>query len=452
MRNIKQIGGDDTGGGLLGKKLGSSLMGKVKDGVKKEGDKIKEDVKKEGDKIKGEKKEGEGEKKEGEGEGEKKEGEGEGEKKEGEGEGEKKEGDGEKKEGEKGNCDSANTHCIAEKTAMKLIGMKEAIKHPLDAAQTLVKDKVKSAAKTVKTAFTNPAICGKNMIMGITDIIPMGIDKASGAMDKLSKALSNLSGGVDKFFNSMGGREIPGYPNMFGPLEVLYAVVVIKIQNIINKIVLGENADKILSDPTMDPKGLLEKLLKNSEKYKLAANSKEFNAIFKDWLTNYVESVLLALNVAQEPLDRVKDKIVSMVDEAGNKIGTSVQSALSNIIISAIGAVPIVGTIIDVAIAGENIGKKILDACEKPIEEGAGLILPYANKINRGIDYTKCKVNELSDKLAPLMNSSQAGGAIEKKRKNILKTTRRVQKLLSRFTRRRGQHINYAKRLSKLRN
>ena len=39
MRNIKQIGGDDTGGGLLGKKLGSSVMGKVKDGVKKEGDK-----------------------------------------------------------------------------------------------------------------------------------------------------------------------------------------------------------------------------------------------------------------------------------------------------------------------------------------------------------------------------------------------------------------------------
>ena len=374
---------------------------------------------------------------------------------------------GDDKKGDKGKnpskCDKNNTHCLAEETAKKLISMPEKIRHPMDAAQKVVRDTVKSAATTVKNAFVNPLICGKTVVSGITDIIPNTIDKASMAVDKLSAALSNLSGMVDNFFNGMGGREIPGYPNLFGPFEVLYAIVIIKIQNVINKVVLGENADQILGDPKMDPKGLLDQLLKNSEKYKLAANSKEFQNIFKDWLTNYVEAVMLALNVAQEPIDRVKDKIISMVTTAGNQIGNSVQTALSSVITLGLAAIPGVGLVIDAAYTGERVGKKIMEACAKPVEAVAGSILPTANKINKGIDYTKCRINELTESLAPLMKSSQAGGGCggdicysggadsKAKRKRAMKATRRVQRLLGQFTRRRVMETNYAKRLSKLR-
>ena len=53
------------------------------------------------------------------------------------------------------------------------------------------------------------------------------------------------------------------------------------------------------------------------------------------------------------------------------------------------------------------------------------------------------------------MKTSQAGGMsnlnVEKKRKHIQKATKRVQKMLLRFTRRQTKPINYAKRLSKFR-
>lgn len=350
------------------------------------------------------------------------------------------------------NCDTNNTHCIAEQTANELIDLKKRLEDPLKMARDYVTEKVKVVAETVKNAVVNPLECGKIVAGSFTDIIPNTIDKASLALDKLYLSLDKLNGSMDHFFNGLGGREIPGYPNLFGPFEVLYAKLILDMQGMLNKILLGENADKILSDPKFDPKNLLAELMKNSKKYLDVSKSKEFQGIFKEWLVNYVESVMNALNIAKEPIDKVKNEVIKIIDGLGKDLGNSVQAALSNVITLGLGAIPGVGTVIDIAYAGERIGKKILNACETGVSTGAGIVLPTANKINKGVDYTKCRVNELKDKLAPLMNTSQAGGmSVERKRKNINKATKRVKRMLLRFTRRQSKPINYAKRLSKLR-
>ena len=409
------------------------------------------------DEAKGDGKGKEGEGKEGdekgkEGDGKGKEGEEKGKEGEGKGkEGEGKEGEGDGKEGD--NCDANNTRCIAEDTANKLIGLKEQIKHPMDFAQNYVKEKSKSIGRTVKSAFVNPLECGKTVVQSLTDIIPNGIDKASLALDRLSKSMSKFSGSMEDFFYGLGGLEVPGYPHVLGPFEVMYAKVMVDLQGMLNKMLLGENAAEILSDPKYDPKKLLDELMNMSKKYVDISKSDEFKGIFKEWLTDYVEVVMNGLNLAKEPIERVKNEVTNIIDGLGNDLGKSVQEALTNVITLGLAAVPGVGTVIDIAYAAERVGKKIIESCEPPISKGAGIVLPYANKINKGINDTKCRLNQLSKKLEPLMKTSQAGGgmSIEKKRKNIQRTTKRVKRMLSRFTRKRDLKTNYSKYINKAR-
>jgi len=433
-------------GGALG-------LGSISKGLKEAKGNVDDTKGKEKDKEKEKGKEGkEGEEKGKEGEEKGKEGEEKG--KEGEEKGKEGEEKGKESKGDSDNCDENNTRCIAEDTAKKLISLKDRLKDPMKMAQEYVKEKGKSFGRTVKSAVVNPLECGKTVAQSLTDIIPNGIDKASLALDRLSVSMSKFTGSMEHFFYGLGGLEVPGFPNIFGPFEVLYAKIMIDLQKMLNKMILGENAEKILAELKMhDPKKLLDELMNMSKKYLDISKSKEFQNIFKEWLTDYVEVVMNGLNIAKEPIDKVKKEVIKIIEGLGNDLGKSLQEALSNVITLGLAAIPGVGTVIDIAYAGERIGKKIIEACEPPISKGAGIVLPYANKINKGIDNTKCRLNQLSKKLEPLMKLSQAGGGMSggEKRRKINKATKRLQRMLSRFTRKRDLKTNYSKYINKTR-
>lgn len=398
----------------------------------------------EGGKDKEKKEEKKKEEKKDEGtEGEKKkegtEGEGEEKKKEGEG----TEGDGEKKDEKKKEDCPPGKNCAGKKPGEKLVAIGNTGKGLEDAAVNLMD----AGIKKVIGAVTSPAKCIKLVASDLPNIFGNAIkgigDSASGAIDKITNSVNGL-------FAELGGREIKGYPNFFGPFETAYAVMIIKFQDVINKIALGENANQILADPSMDSKKLLDKMMRTSTRYKDAVKEAEFQGIFKEWMSNYVNSLLTTLDIAQPEIDRINNKLKEIIEGMGDNVGKSISHSLVNVIKAVVSNIPVVGGVVSVLTSADQLGQEILKLCEPPIVKGAGIVLPVVNGINNQIDKIKCEGEKLSKKLEPVfrikgggisaanVRADIGGMSAASTRKKINNSTKRIQYMLRRFgTRRR---------------
>ena len=302
-------------------------------------------------------------------------------------------------------------------------------------------DLVNAGIKKVVGAITDKGKCVELVVKDLpsiagTVITSMG-DSASGALDKITNSIKNL-------FAEVGDREIKGYPDLFGPFETIYAIIIINIQNIINKIALGENANQILADPNMDSKKLFEKMMKTSGRYSDAVKEAKFQGLFKEWISNYISALLKTLEIAQPEIDRINAKIKEIISGMGSNVGESVSEALLNVIKSVISTIPIVGGILQAILAADQLGQQIIKGCTPPIAKGAGIVMPIVNGVNTQIDKLQCTGKELLNKLEPILKvPEQKGGKAAGKntRKKINNSTKRLRFLLSRFgTRRRRRH------------
>jgi hypothetical protein len=414
---------------------GGKDKGKDK-GEKKEKKDDKKDDKKEGEKDeKGEKKEGtEGEKDE----------KGEGEKDE---KGDKKEGD----------C-KPGAYCAAKPAGEKLIEIGDLGKK-LDNAAADLMDK---GIKKLMGAIVSPVKCVQLVATDLPNVIENFIkgigNSTSGAIDKITNSINGL-------FAELGGREIKGYPDLFGPFETAYAVLIINIQNIINKIALGANANQILADPNMDSKRLLDKMMRTSTRYKDAVKEAEFQGIFKEWMSNYINALLTTLDIAQPEIDRINKKIKDIIEGMGDNIGESISHSLVNVIKAVVSNIPGVGGIVSALTSADQLGQEILKLCEPPIVKGAGIVLPVVNGVHNQIEKTKCQINKLASKVEPIFHKFSGGGGISgakngrtrkisganisngtSTQKKINNSTRRIQYMLGRFgTRRRNLIMNKRK-------
>ena len=410
-------------------------------------EKSKDDKGDKGDKGKGDKgdkgNEGEGE----EGEGEKGEGE-KGEK------GEKGEGEGDKGEGDKSEGDpskDANGKCVGEDkcAATELVGPLKGPKEKIDSVDKIVKDKVNNTMKDVWTNLSDKAKCPLYAAEKIPDMMSNIVDKVgkstAGAFDNVSNSIKNL-------FDQVSGQEIKGYPDIFGPFEVAYAFVITKIQNVINKIALGEDADKILASPEITSGELLDKIMKNSKMYKDLVKEAEIRDIFKDWMKNYTDALLETLDIAKPEIDRINTEINTIIEGMGDNVGESLSHALVNVVRSAVSNLPVVGGIVSAVLSADELGEEILNACRPPIAKSAGAILPVINGVNKQVDKTRCQLNDLVKKIEPIMEKMekkmnsvgekmnkpaiQGGGVKTVKNigKKINNSTRCLKYMLSRFS------------------
>lgn len=306
-------------------------------------------------------------------------------------------------------------------------------------------DLVNTGVQKVVGAVTDQGKCVQlvvNDLPSIAGTIITGIgNSASGALDKITNSIKNL-------FAELGDREIKGYPDLFGPFETIYAIIIINIQNIINKIALGENANQILADPNMDSKKLFEKMMRTSQRYSDAVKEAEFQGLFKEWISNYISALLKTLDIAQPEIDRINAKIKEIITGMGSNIGKSISHSLLNIIKGIVFNIPVVGGIVSVILSADELGQEIIKGCTPPITKGAGIMSNLVNGINNQINKTECAVEDLTNKLQPILNaaavSGQKGGKAGKDkntRKKINNSTKRLRFLLSRFgTRRRRRH------------
>ena len=314
-------------------------------------------------------------------------------------------------------------------------------------AETMVKDKIFNTMKDAWTNLTDKAKCPIYVAEKIPDMIPNMIEKigksTAGAFDNVANSIKNL-------FDQVSGQEIKGYPNMFGPFEVAYAFVIIKIQNVINKIALGADADKILADPEIKSGELLAKMMRTSKRYKDAIKEAEFQGIFKDWIKNYTDALLETLDIAKPEIDRINTELNNIIEGMGDNIGESLSHALVNVVRSVVSNIPLVGGIVSAVMSADQLGQEIINACKPPVAKGAGIIMPIVNGVNKQVDKTKCQIDKLVKKIEPLMlkfeskegggggGSGSSGSSRQKKTvknigKRINNATRRVEYMLSRF-------------------
>ena len=312
----------------------------------------------------------------------------------GQGEDENKNGDKDGK-GKDGKCVGKDT-CAGDKLASKL----SAPANKLRSLDTMLRDKVNNSMKDAWKNLTDKAKCPIYVAEKIPDMIPNMIEKigksTAGAFDNVANSIKNL-------FDQVSGQEIKGYPNIFGPFEVAYAFVIIKIQNVINQLALGADADKILADPAIKSGELLAKMMRTSKRYKDAIKEAELQDIFKDWIKNYTDALLETLDIAKPEIDRINTELKNIIEGMGDNIGESLSHALVNVVRSVVSNIPIVGGIVSAVMSADELGQEIINACKPPVAKGAGIIMPIVNGVNKQVDKTKCQVDKLVKKIEPLM-------------------------------------------------
>jgi len=342
----------------------------------------------------------------------------------------------------------------------------EALKDPgrlMDGVKDSVKDGVKNGVNTLMTSLTNPAKCATIVVGSVPAVI-------SGIGQSIAGAVDDINSSINKTFDTI---QLQGFDGIFGPFKIAHAMFMMKLQGIINDIALGKDAEKILSDPNLTAKILFDKLVYRSKMYKLAIEDAEFRNIFKDWIADYVNTLLNALKIAQPEIDRINTEIKNIIEGMGDNIGESLGHAITNVIASAVSALPVVGGIVNAVKSADQLGQEIINACKPPIAKGAGIIMPIVNQFNKEktrlecegeklkrkikppIDRIEAKMNALSQKLenkmAKTKQSGGAGATQRAKHKRIKNTTKRIHYLLKRFTCRRRGKINYTRRLNETR-
>ena len=315
----------------------------------------------------------------------------------------------------------------------------------------MAKDKLHSMLKNGCGALNDKAKCVSMVTKELPNVVPNMIEKigssTSGAIDNVSNSIKNL-------FDQVSGQEIKGYPDIFGPFEVGYAMIIIKIQNIINQIALGADADKILADPNIKSGELLDKMMRTSKRYKDAVQEAEFKNIFEEWMKNYVDALLKTLDIAQPEIDRINQRLNSIIEGMGDNIGESISHALVNVISAVVSNIPGVGGIVKVILSADELGQELIDGC-RPLAKAAGSMANVVDGVNKQISKTQCNINELSKKLEPVLNigSSQAGGGVGRKRKTrerkkkLNNTTRRIKYMLGQFKCKKNSKPNYTRRI-----
>jgi hypothetical protein len=399
-----------------------------------------------------------------------------------EADGDKKDGDSKGKSSGSGKCpEPKDPECIGKKWAERIAAVSP--DKALEMVGKAVANKGKAVANKVGRVITDKVECIGTFTTELPNIIPNMIEKIG---DSASHSIDKISASMSKLFSEFG-REVPGYPDIFGPFEVLYAIIMIKLTNIFSKLILGSKANEIMAKAETTNKTMAKSMSDSGKKMTKFISSDEFQKVFKEWLTNYVVSLLTTLDIAEDQIKKVTDKIKDILTTLGGNLGKTVGAALINFLKSVIAEIPIVGGIADAIISVGTLANNVVQTCTPIVTKGAGVILPIANLLNAKYQKTKSDINCFNDTLLkPMMakldampmpevpnvavkeggdssessdnssdSSKMSGGTKQKinnskvNRNKIHRATKRVQGMLHKFklhkfTRRQKKPINYA--------
>ena len=391
---------------------------------------------------------------------------------------EEKKEEGETKEGEKKESAEVKVDSSSEGTQKKECkgesscagnGVAKAFEAPagvLTYVKNEVDDGVKRGVKTLLTGITNPAKCATIVVGAVPGLIGSIFDSVAGGINKVADSFSNLSSNAAE----------KGFDDILAPLKIGRAMFVQKLEGVAADIALGPDFwQKHPEFKGMEPKAVativVDSAMKRTGIYNMAFEDAQFRGIFKEWLSKYMDSLMKVLKIAQPEIDRINSEIKSIIEGMGSNAGDALGHALTNVIASALGALPVVGGVVSGINALDQLGKKIIDSCEPPLTKGAGIIMPMVNGFNKQKSRLECEVENLTNKIKPPIERLEAkmaklenkltpqsggggmrsgAGSKKKIQKKIHMTQKRVAHLLNRFTRRKHK-TNYTRRLMRSR-
>jgi hypothetical protein len=348
------------------------------------------------------------------------------------------------------NCPPGDT-CMARKVAQKMVDDGNAMEKVLNSVQEFVGDKANSIKNTVVEDLKKPAKCVTDVAGLIPSIITNTGDAIVGVFDKIGASFENMAG---KAANLTMDED--GFPDIFAPFRIVYLSAMKDLQGLVAKIALGKDAPSILADPNMNPDKILEDMKNISESYKKIVDSPKFKSIFNKWITNYAEVIDKTIQQGKPQIDGVTKQLTGIIDETSNKVGDALSNSLQNIVKAVIKSVPGVGAVYSIAELLKKTGEKLLNVCEPAVTKGGVAAFTVANTTVDQLKKASCKLDELKENLAPLLQGSQTGGNRTcrnglNNRKKIIKATRRLKHMLSKFTKKHKVKINYGSRMNKTR-
>ena len=356
--------------------------------------------------------------------------------------------------GESGSdCPEGQKICIVSSLAKKIVEKGNIIDAAKEQIVNSVTNKVASIKNTIVEDIKNPAKCAADIIVGLPAV-------AENFLNGIANGLNNIGNAAE---NALEKSATLVFENPFAPFEVFFYGKIKNFQLFFANILLGANGKEILLDPNMSPEKILAAMLKLSESFNKIFDHPMFQEIFNKWLMNYAAVLDKGINIAMVPLTGVTDKLTGIVTDTTKKVGDAIGASLTNIIDSILKSSPFVGVVFNVGSLAKKIAGKLMAICEPFIAKGGLAVSTVANIGYNEYNKAKCHVNTLKKKIDPILKtinsatgSGQTGGtfnemSIERKRKKMHKATKRVQRMLSKFTRRQNKTTNYAKRLLKFR-
>lgn len=368
-----------------------------------------------------------------------------------------------KDKGDKGDKDSSGSpgcpegqkYCFGKNLADSLIKKGDVIQAIQDSGINYLKDKAVAVKNTIVETALNPPKCALNVVTAL----PSAVEKMFDVIENGFNRIGNAAG------NALEKSATMVLQDPIAPFKVFFYGKINSFQKLFAGILLGPNSSQILLDPNMDPGKLLEAMLKMSQSFTKIFDHPLFQKIFNEWLTNYASLFDKGVNLVLPKVTGVTEKITGVVVDTTKKLGDAIGSSLTNIIGSILKSIPFVGIIFNVGELAKKIAGKIMALCEPIVSKGGLATFALANIGVKQYNKVKCQLDNLSKKVEPIISqingqgskAEQSGGGFYDdhqyyKRKRAIKATRRVQRLLSQFTRRRQiKPTNYAKQLSKLR-
>ena len=295
--------------------------------------------------------------------------------------------------------------CLADDFAKVLIAPKHAMDMILNQWIDSTNILIKKSASTVVDAFKGNFNFFTNEFPQILpNMIGRMADKTVEGFDKIGNAIGRVNTNIDNVLKTIGNKEIKGYPNIFGPIEVLIAIIMIKLQSFINMIFLGSDADKIMADPNKSPDKLWNSVSNNAELFKKLSQHPEFTSKFHDLIVKFTEAILTSMEVARPEIDKVSNKISEIITSIGNKSASTVEASVHNIMTGIFKAIPIVGTIIAALDAGDRFAKGLMTKFGDKAGLVAGGVMPYLNILNSVAQKSISEVESLQKSLAPIID------------------------------------------------
>ena len=292
--------------------------------------------------------------------------------------------------------------CLAETFAKALMAPKQVMDTILnawiDSAQALIK---KTASTAVDVLKGDLKFFTTEFPLILPNMIGKMADKTVEGIEKIGNAIGGVNTHIDNFFKTIGNKEIKGFPNIFGPIEILIAIVMIKLQSFINTIFLGADADKIMADPNKTPDKLWKSVSDNSEIFKKLSQHPEFTSKFHDLIVKFTEAILNAMKIATPEIEKVSNKISEIITNIGNKGAATVEMSVHTIMTGIFKAIPLVGTIIAALDAGDRFAAKLITKIGDKAALVAGGWMPYINLLNSVSQQSINSVLELQKILGP---------------------------------------------------